>query len=114
MKSCDLELLGTNAPNWLKALDQTQRHLERGESVNLVVGGTVQWQTFQKQLIDTRFNELGVVDLRKPGTIPREGLVAEVLKATSGPLASPVPASPHDLPLLAENLLNGGPYHLLL
>jgi hypothetical protein len=114
LKSCDREPLGTSAPTWLKALDQTQRHLERGESVNLVVGGTVQWQTFQRQLIDTRATKLGVVNLRNPGTIPREGLVAEILEVTSGPIASPVPKSPHDLPLLAKQLKNGGPYHLLL
>ena len=114
LKSFDHLPLGVDAPRWLSAIQATHRHLERGESVNLVVGAAVQWQTFQQQLIEARSNRLGVVDLRKPGTIPREGFVEEVLKATSGPLASPVPASPHDLPLLAEKLLNGGPYHLLL
>lgn len=114
LESCDLSLPGTNAPNWLDALDQTKKHLERGESVNLVIGSKIKWQTWQHQLIDTRFAGLGVVDLRKPGTIPREGLVTEILKATSGPLAKPVPPPPHDLPLLADNLCNGGPYHVLL
>jgi len=114
LKSCDQPPLGTSAPNWLQALDRTCRHLERGESVNLIVGDHIAWKTFQRQLIDTRFDRLGVVSLRKPGTIPREGFVTEVLKVTSGPLPSPVPAPPYDLPLLTEKLLNGGPYHLLL
>lgn len=114
LQSADLALAGTDAPNWLSAFDQTKKHLERRESINLVVGTTIKWQTWQQQLIDTRFPKLGVVDLRKPGTIPREGLVTEILKATSGPLAKPVPPPPHDLPLLADNLCNGGPYHILL
>jgi hypothetical protein len=37
LKSCSLRLKGTKAPAWLRALDQAQFHLERGESVNLVV-----------------------------------------------------------------------------
>lgn len=37
IKSAGLDLPGTDAPAWLRALDQTATHLERGESVNLVV-----------------------------------------------------------------------------
>ena len=114
LQSCSQGPFGVDAPTWLNALDQTSLHLGRGECVNIVVGDMVQWQTFQRQLIDTRFEGLGVVDLRKPGTIPREGFVSEVLKATSGPPANQVPPPPHDLPFLAESLENGGPYHLLL
>ena len=64
LKSCSSTLLGVDAPTWLRALDQTKTHLERSESVNLVVrNGDVDWRLWIDQFRETRFKEIAVVDL---------------------------------------------------
>ena len=108
LKTGRLALPGTDAAAWLTALDRADRHLSRGESVNLVVrDGDVDWRCWLAQLRETRFSKLVTVDLEDPRTVPRNGLIAEILKAT-GRSHARVPAPPDDLPLLAEALAGGG------
>ena len=108
IRSADLNLPGTDAPTWLRALDQTATHLERGESVNLVVrNGDVDWRLWLDQLTETRFGKLAAVDLEHPRAMPRRGLIGEILKAT-GRSHADVPPPPDDLPLLADAFEHGG------
>ncbi len=114
LKSCLLTLRGAAAPNWLCALDQTRTHLERNESVNLVVrNGDVDWRLWIDQLRATRFKDIAVVDLGHPRAGPRNGLVSEILKATGRSNAT-VPPPPDDLPFLADAFENGPRCHLML
>ncbi len=114
LNSCSLNLAGTNAPAWLRALDQTKTHLERGESVNLVVrNGDVNWRLWFGQLTETRFKQIAAVDLEHPRAVPRNGLITEILKATGRSNAS-VPPPPNDLPFLADAFENGSRSHLAI
>ncbi len=114
LKSCASRLSGVDAPTWLRALDQTRTHLERGESVNLVVkNGNVDWRAWFDQLAATRFKEIAVVDLGHPRAVPRNGLISEILKATRRSNAA-VPQPPNDLPFLADAFENGSRTHLAL
>lgn len=107
LKSCDREPLGIDAPNWLNALDQTCRHLERGESVNLVVkNGDVNWRIWFDHLTDVRQMPLAIVDLEDPRTVPRNGLIGAMLRET-GRSNDTVPPPPDDMTLLAEAFDHG-------
>jgi hypothetical protein len=114
LKSCNHVSIGMDAPKWLRALDQTHRHLERGESVNLVVRKCeIDWRLWIEQLTTTRFRTLATVDLEHPRAVPRNGLIEEILKAT-GRSHTRVPPPPNDLPLLADGFENGSRCHLTL
>ena len=96
LNSCDLSLSGTDAPTWLSALNKAKRHLERNESVNLVVKNRdVNWRLWFDQLKHTRFGKLAAVDLENPHAVPRNGLIEEILKATRRSHAK-VPPPPGD------------------
>jgi hypothetical protein len=114
LNSCFLSLPGTDAPTWLRALDQTKTYLERGESVNLVVRNrNVDWRAWIEQFAATRFKEIAVVDLGHPRAVPRNGLISEILKAT-GRSNTAVPPPPNDLPFLADAFETGSRSHLAL
>jgi hypothetical protein len=114
LKSCSITLPGVDAPSWLRTLDQTRVHLERGESVNLVVkNGNVDWRRWIDQLAATRFKDIAVIDLENPRAVPRNGLIREILKATGRSNAA-VPPPPDDLPLLADAFETGSRSHLAL
>ena len=114
LKSCGLALPGTDAAAWLAALNRADRHLSRSESVNLVVrNGDVDWRRWLAQLCQTRVAKLVAVDLDNPRAVPRNGLIAEILKAT-GRSHAKVPAPPDDLPLLGEALDGGHRSYLAL
>ena len=113
LKSCSSTLPGVDAPTWLRALDQTKTHLKRGESVNLVVKNGVDWRRWIDQLRETRFKEIAVVDLENPRTIPRDGLISEILKETRRSNAN-VPPPKRDLPFLANAIENGPRCHLAI
>ncbi len=104
LKSCSSRPLGVDAPTWLRALDLTRTHLERGESVNLVVrNGDVDWRLWFDQLRETRFKDIAVVDLEDPRAVPRKGLIGEILKATGRSNAA-VPPPHDDLPFFGTPL----------
>jgi hypothetical protein len=112
LKSCSITLPGVDAPSWLRTLDQTRTHLERGESVNLVVKNrNVDWRAWIDALAATRFKDIAVVDLGHPRAVPRNGLIGEILKATGRSNAA-VPPPPNDLPFLADAFENGSRSHL--
>ena len=114
LKSCSSRLSGVDAPTWLRTLDQTRTHLERGESVNLVVRNrSVDWRAWIDQFAATRFKDIAVVDLGHPRAVPRNGLISEILKATGRSKAG-VPQPPNDLPFLADAFENGSRSHLAL
>ena len=114
LSSCCLNLPGTDAPIWLGALDRTKTHLERGESVNLVVrNGKVDWRLWIDQLRETRFKQIAAIDLEHPRAVPRNGLIAEILRATGRSNAN-VPPPPDDLPFLADAFENGSRSHLAI
>jgi hypothetical protein len=87
--------LGTDAPSWLAARDETRRFLDRGQSVNLVVDGAVHWRELVADLQRGGLADLVHVNLEKPATASRRGLVSEILRAFG--MTAPVPAEPEDL-----------------
>ncbi len=90
--------LGTGAPAWLAARDEARRLLERGRSVNLVVGGAVAWRQLLADLARGELADLVTVNLEQPATASRRGLVEEILRAFG--MTSPVPPEPEDLGVL--------------
>jgi TIR domain len=101
LRSCGADL-GTDAPDWLAARDDIHRFLQRNESVNLVVTGNPKWRELIQHLATEMIKDLGRVDLSSGATVPRRGLVVEILKAC-GALGS-VPPEPEDLPVLHRAL----------
>ncbi len=90
--------LGTGAPAWLAARGEARRLLERGRSVNLVVEGAVAWRQLLADLARGELADLVTVNLEKPATASRRGLVEEILRAFG--MTSPVPPEPEDLGVL--------------
>jgi hypothetical protein len=114
LKSCLLDLRGAAAPNWLRALDLTRTHLERNESVNLVVKNEeIVWRLWIDEFKKTRFKDVAVVDLGDPRAERRNGLIGEILKATGSSNVA-VPPPPDDLPFLAHAFENGPRRYLAL
>jgi hypothetical protein len=94
LRACGADL-DTDVPSWLAARDDTRRFLERGQSVNLVVGGIVAWRELLADLRRDELADLVQVDLGKPATFSRRGLVTEILRALGA--TTPVPPEPEDL-----------------
>ncbi len=101
LSACGADL-GTAAPAWLAARDQARRLLGRGRSVNLVVTGEVAWRQLLADLARGDLADLVTVNLEKPATASRRGLVAEILGAFG--MTSPVPPEPEDLGALGRFL----------
>ena len=101
LQSCGADL-GADAPDWLAARDAIYRFLQRNESVNLVVTGAPKWRELIQHLSTEMIKDLGIVDLNSGATVPRRGLVVEILKAC-GALGN-VPPEPEDLPVLHRAL----------
>lgn len=100
LQKCEADL-GTTAPDWLGAHDDILTFLGRGQSVNLLVSGNPRW----RELIDhvrSTYPDLGIVDLDSGLTVPRWGLVEEILAACAVPTR--VPQSSEDLRLLTRVL----------
>jgi len=87
--------LGTDAPLWIEARDETRRLLLRGQSVNLVVNGDVEWRGLLTDLQRGDLADLVQVDLAKGVTASRRGLISEILRAFG--MTVPVPPEPEDL-----------------
>lgn len=102
--------LGASVPDWLAARDEVRGLLERGRSVNLVVDGTPAWRALLADLARDELADLKIVDLEKPTTASRRGLVAEVLRALE--MTSPVPPEPEDLGEL-DRVVSARPRSLL-
>ncbi len=94
LRACGADL-GTDAPAWLAARDEVRRFLERGQSVNLVVDGAVTWRELLGDLKRGELADLVQVNLEKPTTASRRGLIAEILGAFG--MTTPVPPDPEDL-----------------
>ncbi len=92
--------LRMQAPSWLAALDKAKRHLERSECVNLQVSGEVDWRAWLRELCETRFPKLAIVDLENPAAYSRNGLISEMLRVSGRSRAVPPP--PDDLPEMAK------------
>lgn len=94
--------LGSDAPAWLAARDDTARFLKRGQSVNLVVQGEPPWRELLADLRRTELADLAQVDLCQGATASRRGLVIEILRALG--MAGHVPPEPDDLGELERRL----------
>jgi len=94
LRACGADL-GTDVPAWLAARDESRRFLERGQSVNLVVDGSVAWRELLADLQRDELADLVQVNLEKPTTASRRGLIAEILSAFG--MTTPVPPEPEDL-----------------
>jgi len=109
LQACGADL-GTDAPSWLAARDETRRFLVRGQSVNLVVTGVVAWRELLGDLRRGVLADLVQVDLESPATASRRGLIAEILEGFG--IAAPVPAEPEDLVTL-DHFLSARPHSRL-
>ncbi len=109
LQACDAHL-GTSAPSWLAARDETRRFLERGQSVNLVVDYDIAWRELLDDLQSGELADLVLVDLEKGTTASRRGLIAEILGAIG--MAAPIPPEPEDLGALDRHL-SSRPHSLL-
>jgi hypothetical protein len=103
--------LGCTAPAWLRARDEVVRALKRGDSVNLVVRGELPWRSLVQHLKADHFDRLGVVDLDSGSSVPRRGLVEEILRELGCPAEVPR-ESGEDL-LVLDRRLRSGPRSLL-
>jgi hypothetical protein len=104
-KSFSLKDLVDHPSAWSVALEKAARHLERDESVNVVVQGDVDWWAWLEELRATRFSKLSIVDLENPAAVSRNGLISEILRVTGRSRAVPPP--PDDLPELARAFADG-------
>jgi hypothetical protein len=103
LKKCKLDL-GAAAPEWLRAHDLARLHLDRGESVNLVVMGQARWRPLLDHLRDNHSLGLGIVKLDSTEAMHRPSLVQEILKQCGCPTRGPVPDKPKDLVMLGRAL----------
>lgn len=94
LRACGTKL-GSDAPAWLAARDETRRLLGRGQSVNLVVDGGSAWKELLADLPRGDLADLVQVNLEKPATASRRGLISEILRAFG--ISTPVPTEPADL-----------------
>jgi hypothetical protein len=92
--ACNADL-GTDVPTWLTARDETRRFLERGQSVNLLVHGSVAWRKLLEDIRRDKLADLAFVNLEQGATASRRGLVTEILRALGR--EAPVPHEPEDL-----------------
>ncbi len=79
MAACEADL-GTTVPDWLKARDEIQLYIERGDSVNLVTYGRVKWRELLDLIKNDYFNDFGIIDVEDPRVTTRRALVEEILK----------------------------------
>src|SRR5262249_20530874 len=84
--------LATDVPAGLEARDETGRFLLRGQSVNLLVNGDVEWRGLISDLQRGDLADLVQVDLAKGATASRRGLVSEILRAFD--MTTAVPPEP--------------------
>ena len=102
LKPCDT-FLGTTAPHWLETRDEVVRKLADNISVNLVVlGPDLAWRQILADASSRVPGGLPLIDLEEPRTIPRDGLVAAMLRAVG--VHQPVKPPPHDLGQLGDTL----------
>jgi hypothetical protein len=106
MRVCEADL-GATVPDWLKARDEIVRHLQRNESVNLVVPkkpgySRPKWRELIAHIQKDHLTDLAVINLEDGATSTRQGLVKEMLKAAGSTLV--VPNEPDDLITLSEAL----------
>ncbi len=76
-------------------IEEITRFLERKQSVNLVVRGSVKWREWIGCIARDRIKDLAIVDLENPATVSRQGLLVEILKALRIPVQ--IPKEPNDL-----------------
>ena len=103
--ACDATL-GATAPDWIAARDEALRLLERDQSVNLVIKGSVRWQGLINDLAARPALKLARVDLQDPATVPRRGLIEAMLGALG--VHCVVLPPPEDLPQLGQMLATLG------
>jgi hypothetical protein len=101
LKACDADL-GVAASDWLAARDELRRFLERQQSVNLVVRGSVTWRPLIEAVAES-VPDLARVDLEDPRTASLRGLVREILRA-SGSVREVPTTNDEALVVLGETL----------
>lgn len=78
MNACEANL-GATVPDWLKARDEIQMYIERGDSVNLVTYGRLKWGKLLEHVKRDYFNDFGIIDVQDPRVTTRKALVEEIL-----------------------------------
>ncbi len=104
--------LGCSAPDWLNARDAIVRALGRNRSVNLVTGKGTAWRALLDHVRQDWIHELGLVDLQRPATASRRGLIRTLLDAIGA--ATQVPPEPEDLVTLDDTLSRRAISHVAL
>lgn len=110
--ACEADL-GTTAPQWLEARDETRRFLTRGDSVSLVTRGDgIAWRALLASVPNGALAPLAVVDLSNPVAVSRRGLIEEILRALGIPTS--VPSPPEDLVFFGKAVGGERPRRLAL
>ena len=94
LTQCNVDL-GTTAPNWLTARDDIVRFLKRNQSVNLVVNSNATWRGLLEHIVSDHIPALATVNLERPATASRQGLLIEILKGLGDRVS--LPDEPKDL-----------------
>lgn len=95
LKACSASL-GTCATRWLAARDRIVNHLQRGESVYLLLRApAARWQPVIAHLQQEHFAALACVDLDHGRTVARRGLLNAILAELA--IGAPVRPAPEDL-----------------
>jgi hypothetical protein len=94
VQACDADL-GVPAPRWLTARDEIERSLNKGRSVNLVVGNGTPWQPLLAHLRSRPGLEMPVIDLNSGAVADRPTLLQEMLRGLGSRAA--LPECPKDL-----------------
>ena len=116
LEACAAEL-GTAAADWLGTRDEVLRHLQRNESVNLVVSAGVAWGPLLKDvrrwLVETPGDPgLAIVDLEDGETATRRTLVAKILRECGVP--ADVPSNDEELAVFTQRISAAGLRRLAL
>lgn len=100
MRACE-STLSVTAPVWLESRDRVLRHLQNGQSVNLVTSKNAgnAWRTLVSHLND-HLPQLGLLDLMSGAVNTRPGFVRKFLDACQA--SREVPGRPDDLTVLDE------------
>jgi TIR domain len=106
LQQCKATQLGVTVPTWLNARDEIVRCMQRGQSVNLVVRGEVNWETLVEHIAHDSLEDLAVVNLEDPDTISRRGLLMTISQALGERV--PLPDKPRDLAEFKKRLQTRG------
>ncbi len=102
LSACDANI-GASVPHWLGIRDEIVSCLNRGESVDLVVSGKLNWRALIENTRGDFLPSMRTIDLHSGVTVSQRGFIEELLIACDA-LNVHVPREPMDLVTLSTKL----------